>query len=53
MMFNGTWLLQVEDLLRETMVMQEALQQDASAGLLEKLLPKRHKQYQRGISSRS
>jgi MoxR-like ATPase len=43
----------VEDLLRETMVMQEALQQDASAGLLEKLLPKRHKQYQRGISSRS
>jgi hypothetical protein len=44
---------QVEDLLRETMVMQEALQSNASAGLLEKLLPKRFKQYQRGISSRA
>lgn len=33
--------------------MQAALEKDASAGLLEKLLPKRHKQYQRGISSRS
>lgn len=45
--------LKVEDLLRETMVMQEALQSNASAGLLEKLLPKRFKQYQRGISSRA
>lgn len=50
---TGKRCLQVEDLLRETMVMQEALQKDASAGLLEKLLPKRHKQYQRGISSRA
>lgn len=45
--------LKVEDLMRETMVMQEALQGDASPGLLEKLLPKRFKQYQRGISSRA
>lgn len=43
----------MEELLRETMVMQEALAGDASAGLLEKLLPKRFKQYQRGISSRA
>lgn len=43
----------VEELLRETMIIQEALSGDASASLLEKLLPKRFKQYQRGISSRA
>lgn len=43
-----------EDLLREALVLQEALKQDPVVpGLLERLLPKRFKQYQKGISSRT
>ena len=45
--------LQVEDVLREAMVLQEALAKGTSAALLEKLLPKRFKQYQRGIQQRA
>lgn len=44
---------QVEDLLREAMVLKEALDQAVSASVLERLLPKRYKQYQKGISQRS
>ncbi len=44
---------QVEDLLREAMVLKEALDEAVSSSVLEKLLPKRYKQYQKGISQRS
>lgn len=44
---------QVEDLLREAMVLKEALDQAVSSSVLERLLPKRYKQYQKGISQRS
>lgn len=43
----------MEDLLREAMVLKEALDQSVSSSVLEKLLPKRFKQYQKGISQRS
>eukprot|EP00887_Chlorella_sp_A99_P000959 scaffold5.g959.t1 len=42
----------VEDLLREALLLQAALDRGVSAGLLERLLPKRFKQYQKGISGR-
>lgn len=46
--------VQAEDLLREGLVLQKALNQDTiTPGLLERLLPKRYKQYQKGISSRT
>lgn len=44
---------QVEDLLREAMVLKRALDQAVSSSVLERLLPKRYKQYQKGISQRS
>lgn len=43
----------VEELLREALVLQAALESETEAGLLERLLPKRYKQYQKGISSRA
>ena len=43
---------QVEDLLREALILQATLEQSAPSGVLERLLPKRFKQYQKGISSR-
>jgi len=43
----------VEDLLREAMVLKEALDQSVNSSVLEKLLPKRFKQYSKGISQRS
>ncbi|KAI3438742.1 hypothetical protein D9Q98_001161 [Chlorella vulgaris] len=42
-----------EDLLREAMLVQAALDQGVQAAVLEKLLPKRFKQYQKGISGRA
>eukprot|EP00878_Enallax_costatus_P007732 GHUV01008093.1.p1 GENE.GHUV01008093.1~~GHUV01008093.1.p1 ORF type:complete len:282 (+),score=113.63 GHUV01008093.1:347-1192(+) len=42
-----------EDLLREAYTLQQCLQQRSAAGVLEKLLPKRYKQYQKGISSKA
>lgn len=42
-----------EDLLREAYTLQQCLQQHSAAGVLEKLLPKRYKQYQKGISSKA
>jgi MoxR-like ATPase len=42
----------VEDLLREAMVLKEALTRKVAANTLEKLLPKRFKQYEKGISGR-
>ncbi len=47
-------MLQAEDLLRAALVLEEALKQDPIVpGLLEKLLPRRFKQYQKGVSSRT
>lgn len=43
----------VEELLREALILQAALDSETEAGLLERLLPKRYKQYQKGISSRA
>lgn len=43
----------MEDLLREAMVLKAALDQAVTSSVLEKLLPKRYKQYQKGISQRS
>ncbi len=45
-------LCQVEDLLREALLLRAALDRGVAAGQLEKLLPKRYKQYQKGISGR-
>ena len=42
----------MEDLLREALVLQATLEQAVPSGVLERLLPKRFKQYQKGISSR-
>jgi MoxR-like ATPase len=41
-----------EDLLREAYLLQACLTQGTAAGVLEKLLPKRYKQYQKGISGK-
>lgn len=41
-----------EDLLREALVLRAALDALGSPGLLERLLPKRYKQFQKGISGR-
>lgn len=41
-----------EDLLREALLLRAALEGGVGAGVLEKLLPKRYKQYQKGISGR-
>jgi MoxR-like ATPase len=42
----------LEDLLREALTLQEALGRGVGAGVLERLLPKRFKQYQKGVSGR-
>ncbi|PRW59240.1 ATPase associated with various cellular activities AAA_5 [Chlorella sorokiniana] len=42
-----------EDLLREAMLLQAALDKGVPAAVLERLLPKRFKQYQKGISGRA
>lgn len=42
----------VEDLLREALLLQQALDQGVAATVLEKLLPKRFKQYQKGVSGK-
>lgn len=39
---------QAEDLLREAMLLQSALERGVPAAVLERLLPKRYKQYQKG-----
>ncbi|WIA29519.1 hypothetical protein OEZ86_012019 [Tetradesmus obliquus] len=41
-----------EELLREAFTLQQCLAQRSAGGVLEKLLPKRYKQYQKGISSK-
>lgn len=38
-----------EDLLREAYTLQSCLKQKIAAGVLEKLLPKRFKQYMKGV----
>lgn len=45
--------IQVEDLLRETLILRATLEQETTSSILERLLPKRFKQYQKGISSRA
>jgi len=42
-----------EDLLREAYTLSECLQRRCTATILEKLLPKRYKQYQKGISGKA
>lgn len=42
-----------EDLLREAYTLQTCLSQRVSASVLEKLLPKRYKQYMKGIGSKA
>ncbi|KAL4425569.1 hypothetical protein ABPG75_009585 [Micractinium tetrahymenae] len=42
-----------EDLLREALLLQSALDKSVPAAVLERLLPKRYKQYQKGISGRA
>lgn len=42
----------VEDLMKEAMLLQECVKRKVPAGVLEKILPKRFKQYQKGISGR-
>ncbi len=43
---------QAEDLLREALLLQTALQRQVAASALERILPKRYKQYQKGVSGR-
>lgn len=45
--------LQAEELLREARVVVECLSRGVAAGMLERLLPKRAKQYAKGVSSRA
>lgn len=42
----------VDDLLREALILQEALRREVEPNLLERLLPKRWRQYQKGVSGR-
>jgi MoxR-like ATPase len=42
-----------EELLREALVLQQCLQQATAASVLERLLPKRYKQYSKGISGKA
>lgn len=42
----------LEDLLREALILQATLEKGVPAGVLERLLPKRFKQYQKGISGK-
>jgi MoxR-like ATPase len=42
-----------EDLLREALLLRAALDAPGAPGLLERLLPKRYKQFQKGISGRT
>ena len=42
----------VEDLLKEALVLKEALERRVAASTLERLLPRRAKQYQKGVSGR-
>lgn len=41
-----------EELLREALALRACLQGAVPAGLLERLLPKRYKQYQKGVSGK-
>lgn len=40
-----------EELLREAYTLRACLQDGAAPGVLEKLLPKRYKQWQKGVGS--
>lgn len=43
----------LEDMVKETLVLQHALTKNIPGGVLEKMLPKRFKQYQKGIAERT
>jgi MoxR-like ATPase len=43
----------LEDMVKETLVLQKALASKVPGGVLEKMLPKRFKQYQKGIAERA
>jgi MoxR-like ATPase len=42
----------VEDLLKEALTLKEAMDRGVAAGVLERLLPKRYKQYQKGVTGK-
>lgn len=42
----------LEDMVKETLILQNALMNKVEGGILEKLLPKRFKQYQKGIADK-
>lgn len=46
-------LSRAEDLLKEALTLQVALEAEVRGGLLEKLLPRRWKQYQKGVEQRA
>jgi len=43
----------LEDMVKETLILEKALSKGVPGGVLEKLLPKRFKQYQKGIAERT
>ena len=43
----------LEEMVKETLILQKALAGNVQGGVLEKLLPKRFKQYQKGVAERS
>lgn len=43
----------LEDMVKETLILQNALANKVEGGILEKLLPKRFKQYQKGIADKA
>lgn len=48
-----TYKHQIEDLLREAYLLAQCLAQGVSAATVERLLPKRFKQYAKGISQKA
>jgi len=43
----------LEEMVKETLILQKALAGNVQGGVLEKLLPKRFKQYQKGVAERA
>lgn len=43
----------LEEMVKETLILQKALAGNVQGGVLEKLLPKRFKQYQKGVAERT
>ena len=43
----------LEDMVKETLILREALSSNVEGGTIERLLPKRFKQYQKGVAERT